>query len=352
MKHHHHRFSSGRSRAFVAGLCAVFALAAFDGDAFAKRKRRKRRRRKSRAALKLEKAQKQAEEERNRAKIERMAAEDERKRAEIAAAEAKKQAEEAKKQLEALKAARSGTAAAGGAVAGTPTNPGAIPPVGKARWGGFFLSFNVGYSTAGGTDGPLINETNNNLKVNFNTFKDWHKAGCLAPAVDHGCYDRFITTNKGAGVAAALQIGYNIEGYVSFWGDFSWHGSFGKKTETGGAGAAAFLVGFHPLRFWRPDAPVDIRLYGGYGLFEVLYYYEAEVTAEAEGKSWTGTTIPFGLMTEVSLGDVFAIGLDLRAVMASYDRWIYNWDKDIVSELDPKQTTFRFEPRLTLGWHF
>ena len=46
------------------------------------------------------------------------------------------------------------------------------------------------------------------------------------------------------------------------------------------------------------------------------------------------------------------MGLDLRFVSASYDKWVYNNDKDISSKLSTPETTFRFEPRLMFGWHF
>ncbi len=115
------------------------------------------------------------------------------------------------------------------------------------------------------------------------------------------------------------------------------------------------LIGIHPLRFWRADLPVDVRLYSGIGAFEVLYYYETEFQTEAKGKAWTGTSLPFGLQTEYKIDrdGAFAIGVDLRLVRGSYNKWIYNNDKDIASRLDDAPvTTLRFAPRLTFGFHF
>jgi len=98
--------------------------------------------------------------------------------------------------------------------------------------------------------------------------------------------------------------------------------------------------------------PVDLKLYGGYGFFDINYYYETEVQPEATGKAWTGTALPFGLQTEYRLSEHFALGVDLRTVKASYDKWIYS-DKDaITSRPSPPETTLRYEPRLTFAGHF
>ena len=166
-------------------------------------------------------------------------------------------------------------------------------------------------------------------------------------------YGRAVTTNRGAGLAAALQLGYNIKGYVSLAVDLAWHGSFGAKTDTAGNGTVSGLLGLHPLRFWRHDLPVDVKLYAGYGFFDILYYYEAEIQTEAKGKAWTGTALPFGLQTEYKFDEkgAFALGLDLRAVKGSYTKWIYNYDNDITSNPSTPVETFRFEPRLTLTAH-
>lgn len=212
----------------------------------------------------------------------------------------------------------------------------------KASWQGFFLSLNVGHASAGGKDGPIIPEPNGATGLGL--------IRAAAPAE----YAKAVTTNRGEGLAAALQIGYNIKGLVSIWADLSWHGSFGSKADTAGVGTTAGMLGLHPLRLWRSDLPVDVRLYGGYGFFEILYYYESVFQQEATGKAWTGTSMPFGLATEYRFDDdgVFSMGLDLRLVQGSYDKWIYNNDKDIASTVSPPETTFRFEPRLMFGWHF
>lgn len=222
----------------------------------------------------------------------------------------------------------------------TPEKP--KPKRKKAAWEGFFLNFNVGYATAGGKDGPAIPEPNGATGLGF------------LRTTNPDRYGQAITTNKGSGVAAAFQIGYNIKGLVSLWADLSWHGSFGSKADTAGAGTAAAMLGLHPLRLWRDDLPVDVKLYGGYGFFDILYYYETVFQPEATGKAWTGTAIPFGLSAEYRFDDegVFTMGADLRMVQASYSKWIYNNDKDISSKVDPAETTFRIEPRLMFGWHF
>ena len=137
------------------------------------------------------------------------------------------------------------------------------------------------------------------------------------------------------------------------WADLSWHGTFGSKIDMAGNGTAAAMVGFHPLRFVRDgQLPVDVKIYGGYGFFDILYYYEAEMQSEAKGKAWTGSSLPFGLQTEYRLTDHFAMGLDLRLVKASYDKWIYNNDNNISSTLTTPETTLRFEPRISFAGHF
>ena len=223
----------------------------------------------------------------------------------------------------------------------------------KAAWQGFFLQFNVGYGTDGGDAGPAVPTPNQgNVTINGSSFEQWRTKGCLFGT--SGCYNEAIRTNSGSGLAVAFQIGYNILGYASLWADFAWKGSFGSKAEMAGTGTASLMVGFHPLRFWRADTPVDVRLYGGYGFFDILYYYETVFQVEATGKAFTGTAIPFGLSSQYRIPDsVFAIGVDLRLVRASYDKWIYNNDKDIASDLSSAPvTTLRFEPRVVFGWHF
>ena len=165
-----------------------------------------------------------------------------------------------------------------------------------------------------------------------------------------------MTTAVGEGAAAALQIGYNIKGYVSLWLDLSYHGTFGSTIDTAGNGTAAAMLGLHPLRFIGPDLPVDWKLYGGYGFFDILFYHETVFQPEATGKAWTGKALPFGTQFEYKFSDdsPFALGIDLRGVSANYEKWIYNNDKDISStpSADKPVTTFRKEGRLTFGWHF
>lgn len=216
---------------------------------------------------------------------------------------------------------------------------------------GFFLNLNLGYGLAGGTDGPVIPPLQQGSTPPPAGTPDTAALKALSPTR----YDRAVTTNRGSGVAAGIQIGYNIKGYVSIWADLGWHGTFGSTADLAGGGTASAIVGFHPLRFAKNgQLPIDVKLYGGYGFFDINYYYEAEFQIDAKGKAWTGTAIPFGLSSEYKFDKkgVFAMGLDLRFVRASYDKWIYNNDKDIASHLTTPETTLRFEPKLMFGWHF
>ena len=221
----------------------------------------------------------------------------------------------------------------------------------RSLFEGFFLNLNLGFATAGGKDGPDIPALSmgaNDPPAGTPSLKTY-----AAAAPDK--YARAVTTNKGSGLAVAVQIGYNIKGYVSLWADVSGHGSFGSSTDLAGVGTAAAMVGVHPLRFVKKgQLPVDLRIYGGYGFFEILGYQETEFQVDAKGKAWLGTSIPFGLSTELKFDrkGVFAMGLDLRFVAASYTKWVYNNDKEIVSKLTTPETSFRFEPRVMFGWHF
>lgn len=216
---------------------------------------------------------------------------------------------------------------------------------------GFFLNLNLGYATAGGKDGPEIPALSvggSNPPAGTPPLKTY-----ASETPDR--YARAVTTNKGSGLAIAIQIGYNIKGFVSLWADISGHGSFGSSLDTAGVGTGAAMLGFHPLRFVKKgQLPVDIKLYGGFGFFEIMAYQEAEFQIDAKGKAWLGTSIPFGMSTEYKFNKkgAFAMGLDLRFVSAAYDKWVYNNDKDIASKLTTPETTFRFEPRLMFGWHF
>jgi len=214
----------------------------------------------------------------------------------------------------------------------------------KGAWQGFFVNFNVGYATAGGTDGPTIPEPNG------------ISSGLIPLRIsDRERYNAAVTTNRGAGLAACLQIGYNIMGFVSLWFDASWHGTLAGGADAAGNGTAAGILGLHPLRFVAPDLPGDITLYGGYGFFDLLYYYEVAFDSQnPSGKSWMGTSIPFGLSAEYRLdpAGAFTLGFDMRIVSASYNEWVYNYDKNYISRPQTPQTTLRYEPRLMLGGHF
>ncbi len=219
----------------------------------------------------------------------------------------------------------------------------------RPLWQGGFIQVNVGYGLAGGEAGPAIPDPQNAV---FNGgFAAWREKNCLFG--DQGCYNKAITTDAGTGLAVAFQFGYNILGWASVWADLAWKGSLGSKIEMAGTGAVSLIAGFHPLRAWRADTPVDLRIYGGYGFFDILYYHETEFQQDATGKAFTGTSIPFGLSTEWRVPEsTFAIGLDLRGVRASYRRWVYNDDKDISSDMsaDPV-TTLRMEGRIIFAWH-
>ena len=334
------------TRSAIALLCGAFVLGGLCDDADAKRRRRK-----SKVVKKAEAAQKKAEQARKLAEDERNTAEAQRAAAQDAAAVSKREADEAKRQLEQIRTANATTTA--GDSAGFFTDADSAGAAGARAdgplWGGFFLSFNMGYATAGGAPGPTIPDPSNGYKTNLTPG--------LLRATNFSKYSEAITTDVGAGFAVDFQIGYNIAGYVSLWADVSGHGSCCAKSDQAGAVAGAVMVGVHPLRFWRPDAPAAIKVYAGYGIFEFLGYHETVFQAEATGKAWFGSMIPFGLSAEYRIPkSVFAMGVDLRFVSASYDRWIYNYDEDMKSDLGtaefPAATTFRIEPRVIFGWHF
>jgi hypothetical protein len=211
---------------------------------------------------------------------------------------------------------------------------------------GFFFHFGLGYATTGGQGGPEIPNAKGSAtfgNVTYNTTIPLH-------AVAN--YNKFVTTDVGSGAAINFQIGYNIKGYASLWLDIFGHGNpSATKSDLAGSGAIAVMAGVHPLRFWRSNLPADVKLYGGYAPFEVLGYNENEWQTEYKGKGWTGTSIPFGMMGQWKpLPDsIFTLGLDLRWVHASYEKWYYNWDKDQFSAPSSAITTLRFEPRLTIG---
>lgn len=212
----------------------------------------------------------------------------------------------------------------------------------KAAWSGFFFDFNVGYGAVSGEDGPQIPDAANSTRT------------ILLSSLPKSRYDQAVTTNVGSGLAAGLTIGYNIKGYVSLAVDLGWQGSLlGGKTDMSGIGTGSFMLGLHPLRFWRKNLDFDLKLYGGFGVYEIAYYYENQLQSEAEGKSWLGTSIPLGATVFYRIpGSAFVIGVDLRQTLSTYSTWMYNWDDDIKSEPDPALNPSRFSGRLVLGGHF
>ncbi|MCO4762876.1 MAG: hypothetical protein KC502_15280 [Myxococcales bacterium] len=212
----------------------------------------------------------------------------------------------------------------------------------KAAWEGFFVDFNIGYGAVAGEDGPKIPNAKSPSRV------------ILLDALPASRYNKAINTNGGTGLAAGFTIGYNIKGYVSLAVDAAWQGSFtGGKTDMSGVGVGNVMIGLHPLRLWRDNLEFDLKLYGGYGIYDISYYYENQTQTEAKGKSWIGTSIPMGATFYYRIpGSAFVLGADFRQTAASYEAWMYNWDKDIKSEPDPPVETSRVTARLVLGGHF
>ena len=222
-------------------------------------------------------------------------------------------------------------------------------------WEGFFFNFGFGYASSGGQPGPQIPAVKGTLEFQGKTY-----TGALK-LQDHTFldYNALVTTDVGSGMAAMLQFGYNIAGYVSIWLDIAAHGNLSAdKKNMAGGGGVAFIGGIHPLRFVRGDLPVDLKIYAGYVPLEVLAYNENEIQPEYKAKAWLGPAVPFGLHTEWKPKPKggFALGLDLRMVRASYNQWYFNWDKEQYSSPGTDGTsivtTLRFEPRLTLAAHF
>ena len=231
----------------------------------------------------------------------------------------------------------------------TPPAVAAKKPAGKSIWEGFFFTFGAGYATSGGQSGPAVPDVEGTVFIGTAEFK---KTIQLHSAAN---YSALVTSDVGAGPAVTLQFGYNILGYASIWLDIAGHGdlSTDKKNLSGGGGVS-LAAGIHPLRFVRPDMPVDFKLYAGYTPIEVLAYNENQVQVEYKAKAWIGSAIPFGLHTEwkPNPDGGFALGFDLRMTKASYNQWYYNWDREELSRPDPPVTTLRIEPRLTLAAHF
>ncbi|MBM4345597.1 MAG: hypothetical protein FJ100_19675 [Deltaproteobacteria bacterium] len=224
-------------------------------------------------------------------------------------------------------------------------------------WAGFFFQFGFGYASHGGQAGPQIPAVKGTLEYHGQTYKGSLKMQDLQPFGVK--YNELVRTDVGSGMAAMLQFGYNVAGYVSLWLDIAAHGTIStdKKSMSGGGGIS-FLAGVHPLRFVRPDLPVDTKLYYGYTPLDVLAYNENQIQPDYKAKAWLGPATPFGLHTEwkPKVKGAFALGLDLRMVHASYNQWYYNWDKEQYSspgtDGTAEVTTLRFEPRLTLAAHF
>ena len=212
---------------------------------------------------------------------------------------------------------------------------------------GLFLKIGLGYGTVKGTDGPIIPEVTCINCANVPTL-----------ATLRGSPERYnvaVTTNKGTGLAAGLEFGYNILGYASVALDLAWQGSpFGAATDNAGVGLGGGTVGFHPLRFVQNGKfPLDLRLYGGLA-YGISYYHENAMQFEAQGKSWTGSAPLWGIAGEYMFKrkGVFALGFDVRNVMPGYTKWYYNYSNDQVSHLDQAQSTNNWVFKLMFCFHF
>ncbi len=211
----------------------------------------------------------------------------------------------------------------------------------KARWAGPFLILGPGYSTKSGEVGVPIPDTSGGTG-----------AATKLSSLSKDKYDAAVRTDKGNGVGLDLQLGYNLLGFASIWADLAWHGSFGSTLETAGTGSGALMLGFHPLRFIGDDLSIDVRVFGGYGLYEINHYNEDGTQAAAKGKAWTGNNITLGGSFEYRLTDsAISFGLDVRQVFGRYNTWVYNFDNDIRSQVSQSVHKDRFEAHATIGFH-
>lgn len=211
----------------------------------------------------------------------------------------------------------------------------------KARWAGPFLILGPGYSTKSGEMGVPIPDTTGGTGT-----------ATKLSSLPKEKYDAAVRTDKGNGVGLDLQLGYNILGFASIWADLAWHGSFGSSLETAGTGSGALMVGLHPLRLIGDDLSIDVRVFGGYGLYEINHYNEDGTQAAVKGKAWTGNNITLGGSFEYRLTDsAISFGVDVRQVFGRYNTWVYNFDNDIRSQIDESVHKDRFEAHATIGFH-
>ena len=217
------------------------------------------------------------------------------------------------------------------------------PPQHAARWAGPFLLLGPGYSTASGAAGVAgVAELTGGSDAT-------PKLGSMKPEK----YAEGVRTDRGNGIGMTMQLGYNIMGYASVWADLGWHGSFGGGVNTAGTGAGALMVGVHPLRMWRDDLDIDLRVYGGYGVYEINHYNETGFQDVAKGKAWTGSNATVGASFEYRLTEsAISFGLDVREVLGSYNTWVYNFSNDVKAVADPAQARKnRMEASVTIGFH-
>ena len=211
----------------------------------------------------------------------------------------------------------------------------------KARWQGPFLILGPGYSTKSGAVGVPIPDTSGGTG-----------AATKLSSLSKEKYNAAVRSDKGNGIGLDLQLGYNILGLASIWADLAWHGSFGSSLETAGTGGGALMVGFHPLRLISSDLAMDLRVFGGYGLYEISHYNEDGTQAAVKGKAWTGNNITLGGSFEYRLTDsAISFGLDVRQVFGRYNTWVYNFDNDIRSYTSEAVKKDRFEAHATIGFH-
>ncbi len=180
-----------------------------------------------------------------------------------------------------------------------------------------------------------------------------------------------VRTDTGSGFAAGLKLGYNVMGYASLEGGVLAHGNKKSVGDTWeGVGHAAALLRLYPLQFTAlfgrlatrklPSQPqgapwtetmfkrkYDVNLYFGYGFFNMAgYHYNPD-----DGAGWEGTDLEFGLGADYKVVRTVSLGVDLKFIRSSYDKFMCKWDPERKAYPEGTPTNWTIAPTATITFH-
>ncbi|MCX7945167.1 MAG: outer membrane beta-barrel protein [Deltaproteobacteria bacterium] len=162
-----------------------------------------------------------------------------------------------------------------------------------------------------------------------------------------------VSTDLGNMPAVDFNMGYNILNYASIELKLNFTGSdISKKGERKGGGFISGVAKYHPINHWKKNYFVDPYIFLGGGYSMIGMNVEEWGFVEKQSKAIAGGFFEMGLGTDLYIKKWFSIFLDLNFYFPSYSKFYYDWDKDIIHEMNTTPDTVVFSIVFGSRFHF